>query len=694
VRIAYYLFILNIVFTSSEVFCQENNSYRNLDNIYIQVNALSNDSSKVLKLADLSSEYLDTQLDSALILGQRALDLSEKLNYKYGIAISLFQLGTILGNLANYDKAIEYSLISYDLFNKMGKLKEKARVLNSLGNINRKAGKYKESLEYFLISLQIYSELNDSVKIAGGVDNLGTLYQELRDYDKSLEYFFKSLEIRQKLEMDNELILINLMNLGIVYNLKNDNLKALNYYQEAINLIDGNTSKFNQAILLHNVAIVYSALGKYKSAKSYYLESVKIKEKIGALDYIITSWLGLGGMLVYEGNYKEGQKYLLKAYKLAKEQGSLKKLRKASEYLVWASEIKKDYKKALYHQKMFQQLSDSLLGIEKIKLVKEVEQKYDAEKKEQLIAYLEKEQEIQNLNLSKRTSEAKQKSLQRNLLIVIILMILVIVIFLLTDNKKRKNRNKILLRKNRTILDQRTEIVCQNDNLLESNKTKDKLFQIIAHDLRSPLVSIDSFTQLIPYWVEEQDYNSLKKMAKTMELSVENVLSLIDDLLNWALGQQGKFPFNPEKFKIIETLEEAIKVYLPIAEIKNINLKITSVEESHVFADKNMFLTVIRNLLNNAIKFTPENGKVEVGVEYEKEFAKVWVKDSGIGIPDDKKEKIFEFANANSKGTKGEVGKGLGLFFCKEFVHLNKGDVYVESELDKGTTITITLPRS
>jgi len=671
----YYLFILNIIYSSSEAFCQENNSYRNLDSIYIQVNALPNDTLKVLELNDLSFKYIDNQIDTAFLLGQSALNLSERLNYEYGIAKSLFLLGRVLQYQGNYEKAKEYSLISYDLFNKMNKSKEKTLVLISLGNAHRRAGNYKESLEYFLSSLQINSELNDSVRIAGVTGDLAILYQEMREYDISLHYHLQALELRRKLNLSNESILVNLMNIGIVYDLTLDYNMALQYYHEAINLIDNNTGKLNQSLLLHNLGRVYASMENYNSAKYYYLKSVEIKEKISAMDHIITSWLGLGGMLVYEGNYKEGQAYILKAYNLAKEQGSLKKLRTTSEYLVWAYEKKRNYKKALYHQKMFQRLSDSLLGIEKIKLVKEVEQKYNAEKKEQLIVYLEKEQEIQTLNLSKKTSEAKQKSLQRNLLIVIGLMILVIVIFLLTDNKKRKNRNKILLRKNRTILDQRTEIVCKNDDLLESNKTKDKLFQIIAHDLRSPLVSIDSFTQLIPYWVEEQDYNSLKKMAKTMELSVENVLSLIDDLLNWALGQQGKFPFNPEKFKIIETLEDAIKVYLPIAEIKN------------------MFLTVIRNLLNNAIKFTLENGKVEIGVENENEFAKVWVKDSGIGIPDDKKEKIFEFANANSRGTKGEVGKGLGLFFCKEFVHLNKGDVYVESELDKGTTITITLPR-
>jgi len=692
VRTANCFFILIALLISNNTFCVKDSSYRDIDSLFIYVNELPNDSVKVLELNNLSFDYLKDQLDTAFMLAQSALNLSEKLNYEYGKAKSLFQLGMVLRYQGNYEKAKEFSLISYDLFHKKGKSKEKARVLNSLGNVSKRAGSYKESLEYFLLSLQIYSEVNDSVRISTVLGNLALLYQDMLEYDKSLQYHLQALEIRRILNMDNGTILANLMNIGNVYEKKINYNKALRYYKEAINLIDKNTSKLKQAQLLHNVAVVYNALRKYNSAKYYFLRALEITEEIGALDHIIPSWLGLGGILVYEGNYKEGEKYIQKAYNLAKEQGNLKKLRETSEYLVWAYEIKKDYKSALYHQKMFQQISDSLLGVEKIKLVKEVEQKYNAEKKEQQIAYLEKEQEIQTLNLSKKTIEAKQKSLQRNLLIVIVLMILVILIFLLSDNKKRKLRNNLLIKQNRTILKQRMEIVRQNDELLESNNTKDKLFQIIAHDLRSPLVSIDSLTQLIPYWVEEQDYNALSKVAKTMELSIENVLSLIDDLLSWALNQQGKFPFNPENFEVVDALENAIKVYAPIAEIKNINLNIIAKEESIVFADKNMFLTVIRNLLNNAIKFTPENGDVEVGVDFKKEFAIVWVKDSGIGIPADKKDKIFDLANGSSNGTKGELGKGLGLFFCKEFINLNRGHVYIESELKKGTIITFTLP--
>ena len=101
---------------------------------------------------------------------------------------------------------------------------------------------------------------------------------------------------------------------------------------------------------------------------------------------------------------------------------------------------------------------------------------------------------------------------------------------------------------------------------------------------------------------------------------------------------------------------------------------------------------MVTNLLSNAVKFTPEKGRITIGIDSNVNFAKVWVKDSGVGIPKEKKEEVFELANGNGKGTQGETGKGLGLFFCKEFVTMNNGDIFIESQEGEGTTITFTLP--
>ncbi|MGC9342308.1 MAG: sensor histidine kinase, partial [Bacteroidales bacterium] len=171
-----------------------------------------------------------------------------------------------------------------------------------------------------------------------------------------------------------------------------------------------------------------------------------------------------------------------------------------------------------------------------------------------------------------------------------------------------------------------------------------------------------------------------------------NLLTLIDNLLNWALSQQGKIPYNPQMLHVKGLISEAVELYQSSAELKKIELIDETREDILIFADKNMIHTVIRNLLNNAIKFTPENGKVYLGASVKNNKAQLWVKDTGVGIKDKHKEKVFEIANGNGNGTKGETGKGLGLFFCKEFVEINHGEIFMDSKINKGTTITFTLP--
>ncbi|MBU8891347.1 MAG: tetratricopeptide repeat-containing sensor histidine kinase [Bacteroidales bacterium] len=674
----YYCFVSIFLFSSFYIFGEERLQNTAPDSLFFYVNSLPDDSLKVLELNELSFKYLEFQLDTAFILGQKALDISEELDFEYGTAKSLFQLGLVLRYQSNYQKAIEYSKKSYNLFEKMDKSEEKARVLNSLGNTYKRVGDYKKSVEYFISSLKIYTEISDSVKVSYVMNNLGVLYLEMGEYEKSLDFHLQNLEVRRKLGVDKELIFKTLMNIGAVYRETNENNKALDYYKEAINLIDKNTNKYYQLSLLQNMGDIYQIKRYFKSAKNYYLKALEIEEEIGEQDRLIYTLQGLGNVLIIERNYNEGFAYLLRAYNLAKDQGNLLKWKNLSESLIWAYQITGDYKNGLYYQKIYQSVSDSLLGLEKIKQITELEHRYDAEKREQQIAFLEKEQEIQKLNYSKKTIEANKKNFQKNILIIFVVFAIVFVAFLIRKNKK--------------IIDQRAEIVDQNEKLLESNNTKDRLFQIIAHDLRSPLISMESITQLIPYWVEEQDFDSLSKLSKTLEISVNNVLSLIDNLLNWALNQQGEFPYKPENIDLKENLAETIDVYRPIAEIKNIDLKFTFSKDIMVFADRNMLFTVMRNLLNNAVKFTPEKGEIVVGIDSNQQFAKIWVKDSGIGIPTEKKKMIFELANGHGGGTKGETGKGLGLFFCKEFVKINNGDIYIESEKGKGTAITFTLP--
>ena len=686
----FFSFILFQILLSGAInysYCSNNS----LDSLKKVILLAPDDTVKVLQLKDLSFKYLKIQLDTSFILNKSAIKLSKDLNFTFGYASALNQMGLVYKYMAEYDSALFYYKKSLLLFDSLNINYEIASVLNRMGNVYKRSGQFDQSLECFMNSIKIYQDLNDSIHISYVLNNLGILYYDMGEYDKSLEYQFLNLEIKNKLEL-NDKISVVLMNIGNIYNRERIFDKAIEYYKQALEYLENSDYKYDRLLLLHNIGVLYEDNYKFQEAMEYYNRAVILEKEINDKEMLVFSLQGVGNVLIKMGNFNEGIKYLENSYALANQIGDIRKEHKLSKNLYEEYENHGDYKKGFAYLKKYVAIEDSIFNLEGKKQIAELEQKYEAEKREQQIAFLEKEQAIQKLELSKKEIKSKQKSFQRNVLILVSILAISLLVYYLNENKKRKRFNSLLIKQNKKIIEQRTEIAQRNDELIESNKTKDNLFQIIAHDLRSPLVSMDSIAQLIPYWVEEQDYKSLKKLSKTLELSVNNVLSLIDNLLNWALNQQGKFPYKPENLRLKENIIEAIEVYRPIAEIKNIDLKFTFSKDVMVFADKNMLFTVMRNLLNNAIKFTPEKGNIIVGIDNNQQFAKVWVKDSGIGIPKEKRKMVFELANGHGKEIEGETGNGLGLFFCKEFVTMNNGDIFIESEKGKGTTITFTLP--
>ncbi len=662
-----------------------------LDSLRKAIDLMPDDTNKVIKLKDLSYSYLKYQLDTSLFLSRRSVKLAQELNYKHGYASSLNQLGLVHKYKTEYDSALFYYKKSFEIFDELKNDKERASILNRMGNVYKRFGQYDLALESFMQSLNFFRNIEDSVWMSSVLNNIGILYNERGEFEKSLEYQLSCLDIQQKLNVKNR-IPITMMNIGNNYMSLKEYENALSFYQNALDLVGEKGNKYDRSMLLHNIATIYERIEKTYEARKYYLKAIQLEKEIDHKEMLVFSLQGMGNTLKREGNFIDGERYLLQAFQLAEEIGDMHRSHRLSRNLYEFYQDWEKYKESLVFLKKYVDIEDSIFNSEKKALIVELEEKFEAQKKEQQIAFLEKESEIQKLEIQQRETETKQKAFQRNMLLIAIVLALGLVAYFYVENKKKKRINEILIDQKEEITAQQNEIENQNIKLKESNNTKDKLFQIIAHDLRSPIVSMESITQLIPYWIEEQDYESLQRLSKTLEVSVHNVLSLIDNLLNWALSQQGKFPHKPENLNVVDVIRETVDVYLPIARVKKIHLEFSPMKKIMVFADKNMLFTVLRNLLNNAVKFTPEYGKIVVGIDSNQQFAKVWVKDSGVGIPEDKKDMVFELANGNTKGTHGETGKGLGLFFCKEFVNLNNGDIFIDSSPKNGTTITFTLP--
>jgi signal transduction histidine kinase len=227
----------------------------------------------------------------------------------------------------------------------------------------------------------------------------------------------------------------------------------------------------------------------------------------------------------------------------------------------------------------------------------------------------------------------------------------------------------------------------------ELNSTKDKFFSIIAHDLKNPFHSIIGVTKLLLEErdsLTEEDYkNFLEKLHET----ARNTYSLLENLLQWSRTQTGSIEFYPEIFNIKDLVDRNIQLLQGSLIQKCIKMKVSLDSVIDVNADINMIDTVIRNLLNNAIKFTNENGTIEISTSVKEKKLVLSVKDSGIGISKANQDKLFRIDSSYSTyGTNNESGSGIGLILCKEFIERHGCKIYIESKEGDGTIISFSLP--
>jgi len=230
------------------------------------------------------------------------------------------------------------------------------------------------------------------------------------------------------------------------------------------------------------------------------------------------------------------------------------------------------------------------------------------------------------------------------------------------------------------------------------NATKDKFFSIIAHDLRSPFNSMLGFSRLLETKYDIYEAKEYKKLFGVLSKEISNAYELVENLLLWSTAQRKKIKFEPKQENLHSIISEVIEQLLQSASSKLITVEYEIPENLVIFADRDMLSTVIRNLVSNAIKFTPKSGKISIlakvnADENQTKFVQVVFKDNGIGIDEDIHANIFSFdSNASTLGTENEKGTGLGLILCKEFIEKHDGKIGVESEVGKGTTFWFNIP--
>ncbi|MGB6127188.1 MAG: ATP-binding protein [Psychrilyobacter sp.] len=263
--------------------------------------------------------------------------------------------------------------------------------------------------------------------------------------------------------------------------------------------------------------------------------------------------------------------------------------------------------------------------------------------------------------------------------IFIFLMLSITIWVILKETNKRKfYENKLEL---------------QNQKLIENSKTKDKFISILAHDLKSPFTGITGIFSILTRKYDSYGEVKKKKLIYSLNDSIQGINALLINLLEWSKIQRGHVISSPMKVKVNDLTASAYQILKLNLESKNIKFSNNISDKHFIWVDKNMIDAVFRNILSNAIKFTPYHGKIELYSEQKEKYIYIYIKDNGVGMNLDIQSKLFKLdQHLTTPGTENEKGTGLGLIITKEFIHLNRGSLGVDSIKDQGTTFIIKLP--
>jgi len=652
-----------------------------------------NDTIKVNLLNEKAIKAYSNNIDESLQLSQQALTLSEELNFTKGKALSLRLIGNVNFYKSDFSTALEYYNKSLRIYDDLENKKGIALCYNNIGDIFKTEGNFTMALEYYKKALIISEEIKDKKTVSYCYLNIGNIYINLSDYTKAMDYLIIAL-IKSKEIGDKRGTSTILNSFGVVYELRGEYLKSLEYYKNSLKLNKELNDILGEAYSNLNIAIIYISLEKYSKALEYFQEVIKLNRNIGDKEVEASLNTGLGEIYFNQDNPFQAYRYGKIAYKIANEIERPSLIKESSELLSKSSEALGYFKEAYTYQSVFKAMNDSLNNLENIKKTTALEFQHKFEK------------EKQQANLEKRKQNAinaqniRRQKMVRNSFIAGFILLLIIVFILLRNFLQKRKANIILTKQKQEIQAQAQELDKKNSKLKDLNATKDKFFSIISHDLKNPFNTLLGISNLL--LENDQDYSEKQRREYIQYIndSSSKTYKLLENLLVWSKSQTGLINYMPERIHLKTLVSQMVLLFKETTEFKNIETVVTISNSMFVIADKNMLDTIFRNLISNAIKFTPKGGEICISAESKftdegQLYTKIKVTDTGIGISKKKQAKLFDISeNIVTKGTDNEMSIGLGLILCKEFVEKQGGNIWVKSKKGKGTTIYFTIPNN
>ena len=672
-----------------------------------QIEIQKNDSTKAELMLEISRNYvyIDTSISSEFAVK------AKKLSSKNNIQTTYYQACKFVGNLSCDNFEFDQAILNWQ------QAKNAAYILNDpnliiesyekISEIFDIQGKYDQSTQYLLEGLKYSVDNKKPRGIAVMSLKLGKINYYLENYTDALNYYKKShLEY---LSLDDYIMLSKVrFEMGKVY-LSIDNLeKSKENLLAAYQLIQNLDENADHANIYKFLGVVYYRTNDLKQALDYLIASLHIALLLDDDNILSEIYYELGKLFNIRKEYKEAELHLMSGLMHAQKAQQKKTEKFIYKELSIACAGNERFMEAWKYEVKYSELREELFSDEKTKIISNAMTKYQSEKQKRDNEMLQNKLKIENLE--------KQKSQFFIFIILgVAIILLLTAVLLYVRNKQKIKINDALEKTNYQIENQKIELEKLNDELVgrneeiekinenltikstqleESNVTKDKFFSIIAHDLKNPITGFMISSDLIISHYDKLNKDQILTKVSSLNKASKHLSNLLENLLNWSRTQTGKIEYEPDSINIKSLIEQVLGVLENSIENKNIKVDLEVEEDLNAYADSSMINTVIRNLISNAIKFTPEGGNIKLKAFINKDKKiEVEVEDDGVGIPSDILPNLFSVSrNYSTNGTNNEKGTGLGLMLCKEFVEANKGEISVRSETGKGTCFCFTIP--
>ncbi|MCB0664513.1 MAG: tetratricopeptide repeat protein [Saprospiraceae bacterium] len=600
--------------------------------------------------------------DSVIIepsLGKESAQYVDRGRYNYNQC--LVYLGSLYLNMGDYSAAIAKGEESLSYSQDMG-ASEIAYSANNLGDIHFTAGNLEKALNFYQQAEDFYQLISERLRSAQTLVRIANVFQQMKEPELAERNLLKGLGLVGDAPEERAIIA---RHLGQLYQTMKRKQDAFKWLLTADSLFLSTGDSLSRLSCQIELASIQAEEGLQELATSRIMGLIPQIRKINDLHLLFTAYYRLAQINDDNTDLTKAIEFANQALDVAQERKIDKSILTSVTYLLSDLMARSgDYAAAYKYHKAYHAYYDSIYTENAQLKLKEEQVKQNVD------------QHIQDkIQALASASDLDWRNKIYLAMLFVFIGLLGLTTFLLF--KLRKNRLKLEF---------------QNKQLNELNSTKDRFFGIIAHDIRSPIIALESVEEQMKYYASKNNLDKVLKISDLVSKTALQLNGLLDNLLNWALIQTGAIPYQPQSLDIRKITEETLEIFKQNAELKDIKLTNKIETNSICYADENAMYLVFRNLVSNAIKFSAKGTEVRLESRQQKEKLEITVIDSGMGLNGEEIEKIFELNKKREKGTAGERGSGLGLILCRDLLIQNQGRLRIKSKKGIGSRFIMDLP--